>query len=280
MCRIGVPLLVVTGLLSGGLGLTMGRADTARLRAFSDAVRRWQGDPDFRQVQQEYVTLGADAMRARLCGISAEHYVMAFRSLPGLPDSLAVSETSAAHYRAFSAGPLSAYLHLADEQGVAAGVAMVEELGRRQTFTDADARSFLRGFKLPLATVMDDGAVASVRRLVRETMPTTQPFAVREVIVPAILRHVGRDVKSMARGEQVRVMSSLDEEIRHADMGLWRAKQVSDFLAGIWAQAYGQVYETAIGYLLFSQQIARFVFVAIVLLLTLVWIRHRARTPG
>ena len=256
----------------------MGCEDAARVRAFSTAVRRWQTDPDFRLVQNEYVTLGADAMRARLCGISAERYVMGFRSLPGLPDSLAVSETSAAHYRAFSTGPLSAYLYLADEQGVAAGVAMVEELGRREPITEADARWFLDGFKLPLATVMDDGALASVRRLVRDALPTTRSFVHREIIVPAIHRHIGRDVDSMSRDEQVRVMRTLDDDLRRANFELWRTKQVSDFLAGIWAQGYGQVYESAINYLLLSQQIARIVFALVVLLLILAGVRHRART--
>ena len=70
--RIGLSLLVVAALLSGGLGFGMGCEDAARVRAFSTAVRRWQTDPDFRHVQNEYVTLGADAMRARLCGISAD----------------------------------------------------------------------------------------------------------------------------------------------------------------------------------------------------------------
>lgn len=256
----------------------MGCDDIARVRAFSAAVRRWQTNPDFRQVQDEYVTLGAEAMRARLCGISAERYVMGFRSLPGLPHSIAVSETSAAHYKAFSAGPLSAYLYLADEQGVAAGVGMVEELGRRDPLADADARAFLAGFKLPLATAMDEGALASVRRLVRDTMPTTQPFVLRESVVPGVLLHVGRDVNSMSRNEQVAVMHRLDHDIRETNVELWRTKQVSDFLAGIWAQGYGQVYETAINSLLLSQQVARIVFGVIMLILILAWARYRART--
>ena len=73
-------------------------------------------------------------------------------------------------------------------------------------------------------------------------------------------------------------MRTLDDDLRRANFELWRTKQVSDFLAGIWAQGYGQVYESAINYLLLSQQIARIVFALVVLLLILAGVRHRART--
>jgi hypothetical protein len=276
--KTGVALLVLTCLLSGGFGFGMGCDDIGRARAFTDAVRRWQTNPDFRAVQDEYVTLGAEAMSARLCGIPAERYIMSFRSLPGLPSYLAVSDSSEAHYRAFSRGPLSAYLHLAGEQGVGGGVAMVEDLGRRATLSDDDVRGFLRGFKLPVPVATDDGAVASVRRLVRDTMPTTQPFAIRESIVPAIRRHVGSDVDSIRRDEQERVMRTLDDDIRRADAELWRTKQVSDFLAGIWAQGYGQVYETAIDWLFVARRAARALFVVTVVLLA--WGVYRKRASG
>ena len=47
------------------LGFCMSSRDIARLRAFADASRRWQHNPDFRQVTSEYVTLGAEAMLTR-----------------------------------------------------------------------------------------------------------------------------------------------------------------------------------------------------------------------
>src|SRR4051794_36277639 len=114
-------LALAVGLLSlvavvFGLGLCA--RDAAALRSFAEAANRWQSNPDFRTVQREYVDKGVTAMRVRLLGVPARRVVMSFRAIPGLPPSLSVNPTSAAHYRAFSAGPLSAYLHLVGEQGL------------------------------------------------------------------------------------------------------------------------------------------------------------------
>ena len=113
----GAGLLALVVALTAALGFGMGPTDTGRVRAFRDAVQRWQVNPDYRLVSAEYVTLGVEAMQARVSGLSAGTLVMGFRSIPKLPDHLAVNDTSAAHYEAFSRGEVSAYLHLAGEPG-------------------------------------------------------------------------------------------------------------------------------------------------------------------
>src|SRR5688572_22867852 len=129
--RGAVALLALVVAFTAALGFGMGPGDTRRVRAFGDAVRGWQVNPDYRAVSAEYVRLGVDAMQARVCGLSAGTLVMGFRSIPKLPAHLAVNDTSAAHYEAFSRGEASAYLHLAGEQGFADGVDLIERLARR-----------------------------------------------------------------------------------------------------------------------------------------------------
>lgn len=238
--RAATALLVVVGALAAALGFGMTPSDVLRVRAFSDAVRGWQVNPDYRAVSAEYVALGVEAMQARLCGISARHVVIGFRSIPGLPDHLAVNNSSAAHYDAFSRGELSAYLHLASEQGFADGVAMVEELRRRELLTDGDIVAFLAGFKLPVPTVTDAGAIAGVRRVLVDV--GTKPLSVRGDVTTPLHSHAASASGTMTRTEQAAAFAQFDAAVRATDPELWRSKQVSDFLAGIWAQGYGQIY--------------------------------------
>ena len=246
-------------LVSAALGFGIRSSDVTRMQDFAGAVRRWQTNPDFRQVQREYVTLGVVAMHARWWGVSGERVVMGFRSLPGLPLYLAASDSSAAHYRAFADGEVPAYLHLTSEQGVEDGLRMIEDLGGRERLDDADIVRFLDGFKLPIRVATDTGAVASVRRLLADTQQPPRAFVVRGGdVVNALRRHVGGDVRTMRQ---------LDDEIRAADPELWRTKQVGDFLGGIWAQGYGQIYVTGIDWLMSIRNAARFVLLAAALLL-------------
>ena len=131
-------LLGVVLILSAAVAFGVSRRDRANLREFAAAVRRWQTNPDFRAVQREYVDLGTRAMQARWCGLSARSIIMAFRSIPGLPPSLAATGSSDAHYDAFSRGKLSAYLHLSSEQGAEDAVPMVGALAKRSPLTDAE----------------------------------------------------------------------------------------------------------------------------------------------
>jgi hypothetical protein len=273
--RLSVVLLMGVCAIAGALGFGMTQSDARRVRAFGDAVRAWQQDPDYRAVAAQYVTLGVDAMQSRLCGLSAGTLIMAFRSLPGLPDHLAVSDTSAAHYKAFSEGDLSAYLHLSSEQGVADGIAMVEQLGRRKPLSDADIVAFLAAFKLPVPTATDAGAVAGVRHLLADVDVSNHPFLVRGDVSTSLLSGVEGNISTMTRTEQAAEFAQFDAHVRATDPELWRSKQVSDFLAGIWAQGYGQIYLDGINGFFHVQQVARIVFVIAVLIGIALIVRRR-----
>jgi hypothetical protein len=254
-----VALLGLLAVASAALGFGMGSADARRVRAFADAVQGWQANPDYRSVSTEYVKLGVEAMRARVCGLSAGTLVMAFRSIPKLPAHLAVNDTSAAHYDAFSRGDVSAYLHLASEQGFADGVELIERLAARQPLTDDDIVAFLAGFKLPVPTVSDAGAVAGVRRLLADVGPGR--FTVRSDVATPLRSHVLGNLAAMTRAEQAAAFAQLDPGIHAVDLQLWRSKQVNDFLAGIWAQGYGQIYLDGIDGFFAAQRGARVVCV-------------------
>ncbi len=282
--RSAVALLALLVAVTAALGFGMAPTDARRVRAFRDAVHGWQLDPDYRLVSAEYVTLGVEAMQARVCGLSARTLVMGFRSVPKLPAHLAVNDTSAAHYDAFSRGDVSAYLHLASEQGFADGVELVERLARRQPLTDDDIVAFLAGFKLPVPTIADAGAVAGVRRLLADV--GTGSFTVRADVATPVRSHVPGNLAALSRAEQAAAFAQLDPDIRAVDLELWRAKQVNDFLAGIWAQGYGQIYLDGIDAFLRLQRAARVLFVFSVA--ASVWILGRrlvrstsaAPTPG
>jgi hypothetical protein len=271
--RVAVALLGLLAVTTAALGFGMGPADARRVRAFADAVQGWQANPDFRSVSAEYVTLGVEAMRARVCGLSAGTLVMAFRSIPKLPAHLAVNDTSAAHYDAFSRGDVSAYLHLASEQGFADGVELVERLAARQPLTDNDIAAFLAGFKLPVPTVTDAGAVAGVRRLLADVGPG--PFTVRSDVATPLRSHVLGNLAAMSRAEEAAAFAPLDSSIHGVDLELWRAKQVNDFLAGIWAQGYGQIYLDGIDAFFRLQRAARIGF--LVALAGVIWVALRVR---
>jgi hypothetical protein len=268
-----VAVLTLVVAFTAALGFGMGPGDMRRVRAFGEAVKRWQVNPDYRLVSAEYVTLGVEAMQARVCGLSAGTLVMGFRSIPKLPEHLAVNETSAAHYEAFSRGNVSAYLHLAGEQGFAEGVDLVERLARRQSLTDGDIVAFLADFKLPVPTVTDAGAVAGVRRLLADV--GTAPFVVRSEIATPLRTHVAGNLGTMTRSEQGAAFSELDADVRSVDLELWRAKQVNDFLAGIWAQGYGQIYLDGINAFFQLQRAAR--VICVLTLVAGVWLAVRER---
>jgi hypothetical protein len=280
--KVRVPVLVLTLIVSAALGFGISSRDVQRLHAFGDAVRRWQTNPDFREVQREYVTLGVEAMRGRWLAVSAERIVMGFRSLPGLPKYLSVNESSAAHYRAFSTGEMSAYLHLTGEQAIPNGVAMVENLAQRNPPSDGDIVAFLDGFKVPVKIVTDAGAIASVRRLLADTQLPPRPFTIRDNLATAMAPYIPTDLATMSRDAQAAALRRFDDDIKRADLELWRTKQVSDFLCGIWAQGYGQIYLDGIDALMRIRLIARIAF-TIAFAAAVVWLIvrwRRARFKG
>jgi hypothetical protein len=264
-------------LISGAFAFSLTPSDSDRLTEFADAAQRWQSNPDYRLVHWQYVTLGADAMGARMLTVPIGRIILTLRALPGIPKYLANSEGSASHYADFTRGQLSAYLHLADEQGLTDALPMAEALARRPAATDLEIIAFLRSFNLPVAIPTDAGAIASTRRLLQDLGPT--PLAARTRIHPLLIPHIRSlaqefnfpaDPTQMSPPQQHMILLQLDDRVRHDDPQLWRTKQLNDFLAGIWAAAYGQIYRSAILWTLRIQLIARVIFV-----LTLFYLAYR-----
>jgi hypothetical protein len=82
----------------------------------------------------------------------------------------------------------------------------------------------------------------------------------------------------MTRHEQAALMKAFDARIRAVDAELWRTKQVSDFLGGIWAQGYGPIYVGGIDWLMRIRTAAR-VALVVTLLLTC-WLLWRSHGPS
>jgi hypothetical protein len=174
---------------------------------------------------------------------------------------------------------LSAYLHLTGEQGIPAGVAMIETLAQHKPPPgDGDIVAFLKGFKLPGEIVADAGAIASVRRLLADTQTPPRPFTIRDNLKAAMQPFVPRDLPMMSRDAQAAALRRLDADIKAAKLELWRTKQVSDFLSGIWAQGYGQIYVDGIEWLMRIRAVARVVFAVTILLFC--WMLWRSRRLG
>lgn len=259
----GLAALLQVGVLVLGFGTTSG--DAEKLRAFDDAVARWQHDPDFRPVQTQYVELGSQAVRTRVAGIRTGEAILMLRSLPGLPEYLRVNSTSQAHYQSFSDGPLSAYLHLAAEQGLPSAAGLLQDLGRRGFLSDQEIVSFLGNFKLHDAVIADAGAVRSVRSLIGDVDPA-RGFPMTTGVVEKIQDRASKlaaemgypaDLAKMSPAQQQAVWNRLDASIKHYDPELWRSKQVNDWLSGIWAQGYGPMYSSVIGPTLKARRICR-----------------------
>ena len=248
--------LVIVFALAVGFGTSA--SDAEKMRLFADAVERWQHNPDFRKVQVEYVELGSDSMRTKICFLDATRVVMWLRSLPGLPAHLRVNDTSFAHYTNFTRGSLSAYMHLTTEQGLGETLKMLKYLGGKNNqneLTDDDVRNFLHEYKLHNPVASDAGAVASVRSLIDDVDPG-RGFGVETDVAPRIAAHAmsiaqnlgyPADLKQMSPDAEAEVWNMLDGEIHETDYELWRTKQVNDWLNGVWGQVYGTMYSGIIG---------------------------------
>lgn len=277
-------------IVSLAIGWGVSPSDIARLRTFRTAVDRWQHDPDFRAVAIEYVTLSNDAMRTHLLGIASRHVIVALRCLPGLPPSLAINPTSRLHYRDFTRGPLTAYLHLCGEQGVADFAGTIQSMAQRRQISDDQIRAFLHSFDMPTPVATDAGAVSSVRAMLSDIGPA--PLTVRTTIGPLLMPHIAavarrlgapQDPQAMTIAQQGMVLSELDAQVHRDAPQLWRTKQLSDLLAGVWAQGYGLIYADLIDGALRAIRIGRIVSVLITSILIGGWLcrrRHRIRTPA
>jgi hypothetical protein len=258
--RAGFVMLVALFALACAFGFGITPDDLDRIVAFDRAVARWQVNPDFREVTFEYVDLGSAAMQTRLCGIRAKSAIMTFRKIPGLPADIAVNPTSQSHYDDFASGPWAAYFHLCGEQDLPTGIAMIEKLG--PTPSDEQIREMLRGFHLPVPTATDAGAVMSVRRLLDDVKPS-EPFKVRDKLFGPEKIH---EADGYAMQQQMMLLRTMDRELQDCNFEAWRAKQVNDFLSGIWSQGYGQMYADAVNVVLIARRTGRIVSILILLI--------------
>ena len=251
-----------------GFGITSD--DWQKAQAFSQAAARWQVNPDFRAITFEYAELGSRAMQTRLCGVRAKTAVMWFRRIPGLPASIAVNPTSQSHYDDFAAGPWPAYFHLSAEQDVPASIAVLEKLGDNPS--DEQIRQMLSGFKLPVPIATDFGAVLSVRSLLGDVTPE-RPFVIRDKPFTVERLHEADGYSTVV---QLNLLHALDKELRDHNPELWRTKQVNDFLSGIWAQGYGQMYADAIRAVAIARIVGR-VIMGVFLVVGILWLSLRER---
>jgi hypothetical protein len=260
--RVCLSLVILFALL---MGFGTSASDAEKLRLFADAVERWQHNPDFRQVQIEYVEVGSDAMRSKLGFVDSKTVIMWLRSLPGLPDHLKVNDTSFAHYTNFTYGPLSAYMHLTAEQGLSETLKMLGYLGNKEQLNDDDIRRFLGEFKLHNPVASDAGAIESVHSLIND-VDAGRKFQIDTNLSARIIPHIAAvahrlgyptEIRQMDPWAQREVWQMLDDEIRQSDYELWRTKQVNDWLNGVWAQVYGTMYSGLIGPTLTLREVCR-----------------------
>ncbi|MDB5318875.1 MAG: hypothetical protein JWN40_506 [Phycisphaerales bacterium] len=260
--RILLSLVILFALM---MGFGTSGSDVEKMRLFADAVEKWQHNPDFRQVQVEYVEMGSEAMRSKLAFVNSKTMVMWLRSLPGLPKDFKVNDTSLAHYTNFTLGPLSAYMHLTAEQGLTDTLKVLNYLGSKEQLTDDDIRRFLGDYKLYNPVVADDGAVESVRTLIND-IDASRKFDIDTNVSARITPHIAAiasrlgyptQIKDMNVHAQRDVWQLLDSEIRENDYELWRTKQANDWLNGVWAQVYGSMYSGVIRPTLALREICR-----------------------
>lgn len=261
--------LLFTGLFAFGLS----GADYAALLSFTQAVDRWQHDPEFRTIAIEYSACGSAAMRTRPFFIPAKRLIIAIRSVPGLPKEFAVNPTSRAHYENFSRGPLSAYLHLCREQDLPAYVAAVEPLGRKTGRTLDDCRDWLGDRKMDFPISRDRGAALSVANFLDDA-DAARSFEVRDGLPTLLLPEIAAvasqlgypaDPGQMTADQQKAVLDRLDDYVHHHAPELWRAKQVNDLSGGIWAQVFGPPYNELLVPILALHSACRFAFALLLL---------------
>lgn len=293
---VGVGLF----LLAVVIGYGTSGDDYTRIAQFTAAVQGWQSNTDFRQVAAQYATRGSDAMRSTPMGPTAARWIVAIRSIPGLPKQFAVNDTSRVHYANFSKGPLSAYLHLCSE---------VELLGKRADGTVDDRNGYLPEFeglfgrsaggwtnaelfayldkqKWDFPVVKDAGAVESLRSMLADT-DVAKGYTVRAMHVDGLLRpHVGRlaaelklpaDPEAMTPAQQYAVFDRLDGYVRRHDPELWRTKQVSDFVGGIWGQVFSPPYTILLSPYLVVVDVCRWLVPAALAIVLVVQVRRDRR---
>jgi hypothetical protein len=255
--------------------------DEMAYRSFTEAVQRWQTNPEFRSIAVDYSTRGSAGASASLWFIPARRIIMAIRSLPGLSEKYAVNPTSQQHYDNFSRGPLSAYLHLCSELDLPESLGVMEAEARKNDLSDEEMGKLLATFKMGFPVANDHGARAATAAMFRDTSAATSSFAIRTNIGPYLVEpihqiaadlNVPANPKEMTFDQQQAVLDRLDSYVRSHNPQLWRTKQMSDYFGGVWAQVYGPPYSMLIQPVLVAQQVCR---VLLVVMLAGIVLRYR-----
>jgi len=283
-----VSALSLVWLASVVFGYTLSTRDAEVMRRFRDHVIHWESACDFREVCRVYSDLGSAAIRARVGFIPAGDWVLAVRSIPWLPKHLRNNEGSAGHYRDFKAGALSAYLHLSDIQGVSDNIERYEVLSRTPGLNDDMLRQSIQGFSMKRPPTTNAEAVASLRRMLDDTRLAESDLRVRQAPGPLMRPHIAALARSlgvppspeqMTPEQQQVVFEKLDEYLRETDLELWRTKQLSDLLSGVWGQSFGFEYLLLIEPVLLIHSAGR--VIAPLMLVGLVgWLLWRQRCGG
>ncbi len=256
--RIGLKsvcltLLTVLLFFSIIFGYGLSKRDLAILNHFSESVVDWQSHADYRRIGFAYIHESYACMTAHIAGCTATEALMTMRSIPGLPEKLAVNPTSQKHYVDFSRGELSAYLHLCGEQGpgIANVLPMMQSLASRPARSDEEITGFLSTFRLAASIeTRSPEAITGVRSLLEDTH-AAEGFTSTEPTELAVLPYIKAIAQSrgwpenpddMSADQQLVIMKELDGYVHDVDRPVWRTKQVTDFLNGVWGECYGQMY--------------------------------------
>lgn len=287
---VGRALLGMLIVVAFALGYLISPRGYHVMRSFADDVRRWDQACDFRVVCFEYSERGSAATAATLAWVPVGKWVLWLRSLPGLPKAWAANETSAGHYRDFIDGPLTAYLHMADVQGVRDVIPAWQSLARTPDLSHNHLRDAIAGIQLDRPPTTNDSAVASLGTMLDDIdaagAPMTHldpPGPAMRAHLPSLLESLGIDpqrVGALTVPEQTRVLYALDDHIRSVDPQLWRTKQVADFLSGVWGQSYGHEYLILIDPLTIVRPIAQALLPALILLGIVLRLRSRGAAVG
>jgi hypothetical protein len=283
--KLGRIALASGLLLCAWFAFGISGADESAYRAFDDAATRWQTNPEFRAVAKEYCQCGSRAMRTRPLLIPAKRLIVAVRSTPMLPKSIAVNPTSRLHYENFSQGPLSAYIHLCGEQQMDQFVGIFEAIGKRPHLADADLRELLDSFHMDFPVAHDAGAIQSTGTVLHDA-EAYRMFSIRQNIGPLLLPDIAElsrsigvppDPHDQTADQQQAVLERLDSFVKQRDPELWRTKQLSDFCGGVWAQVFAPPYRYALGPAIFLRNLAQLLLIALLLMAS---IRSRRRPQG
>ena len=194
------------------------------------------------------------------------------------------------HYRNFTQGPLSAYLHLCweqnlDDNGRGGYIAHLEQLCAGGAPNAETARKWIDGLGWWEKVASDQAAVYSLQAMLHDIdLRKDNPIQVRTTHVDQRIRehikllaaelNLPADPAAMTVAQQYTVLDRLDGYVKRVDPELWRTKQISDFMGGIWAQVFAPPYNILLVPYLRMTQLAPWVCLSMLALAVLVRIRR------